>query len=433
MDGQLKAGSVLTSECGNVYKVVKMLGAGGQGEVYDVTCNDKHYALKWYFKHTATPEQKKILNKLVETGKPDDSFLWPEDVVFQKEGESFGYIMPLRSKEYKSIIDLMKCRANPSFYSLARAAYNLVKGYQKLHAAGYQYRDISFGNVFFNPDNGDVKICDNDNVTPNGAKEGGVYGTPRFMAPEIVRGEAKPSRNTDRFSLAVLLFYMFMVNHPLEGAEEAKIKCMDIHAMNRLYGTNPIFIYDPDNAKNRPVPGYHDNAIIYWEIYPQYLKDLFIKSFTVGLSEPAKRVTEKEWQDAIAKLMSGIVICPDCGAEVFFDDAKDLAEHVCWNCSRAVKIPSRIVLGKKKIKVPITSATKLYSHHINEDYDMDTIVGTIVVNPKNPSLWGIRNMTNENWTYIKGDGTQIAVAPGKAASIAKSAKINFGTVEGEFE
>lgn len=433
MDGQLNTGETLTSECGNTYKVVKMLGAGGQGEVYDVTSNNEHYALKWYFKHTATSEQKKILVKLVEKGKPDESFLWPEDLIFQKEGEPFGYIMPLRQKEYKSIIDLMKQRVNPSFYSLTRSAYNLVKGYQKLHMAGYQYRDISFGNVFFNPDNGDVKICDNDNVTPNGTKEGGVYGTPRFMAPEIVRGEEKPSRNTDRFSLAVLLFYMFMVNHPLEGAEEAKIKCMDIHAMNKIYGANPIFIYDPVNTKNRPVPGYHDNAIIYWKIYPQYLKDLFTKSFTVGLNEPAKRVTEKEWQDAIAKMMSGIVICPECGAEVFFDESKKFSDHVCWNCGIVVPIPSRIVLGKKKIHVPITSDTKLYSHHINENYDMDTVVGEITVNPKNPSLWGIRNMTNNNWTYIKGDGTQIAVAPGKAAAIAKNAKINFGIIEGTFE
>lgn len=39
MDGQLKSGTMMASECGNIYKVIKMLGSGGQGEVYDVTCN----------------------------------------------------------------------------------------------------------------------------------------------------------------------------------------------------------------------------------------------------------------------------------------------------------------------------------------------------------------------------------------------------------
>ena len=63
------------------------------------------------------------------------------------------------------------------------------------------------------------------------------------MAPEIVTGKAKPSRNTDLFSLAVLLFYMFMLNHPLEGKREARIKCMDIPAMNMLYGTDPLCIH----------------------------------------------------------------------------------------------------------------------------------------------------------------------------------------------
>lgn len=90
--------------------------------------------------------------------------------------------------------------------------------------------------MFFDPDTGDVLICDNDNVSANGIDNSSVYGTPRFMAPEIVMGQAKPSRNTDLYSLAVLLFYMFMMGHPLEGKLEAEIKCMDIHAMNKLYG-----------------------------------------------------------------------------------------------------------------------------------------------------------------------------------------------------
>lgn len=34
MDGQLKAGTFLTSESSNKYKVNALLGAGGQGEVY---------------------------------------------------------------------------------------------------------------------------------------------------------------------------------------------------------------------------------------------------------------------------------------------------------------------------------------------------------------------------------------------------------------
>ena len=64
MDGQLTVGTVLTSECGNKYVIQKLLGAGGQGEVYDVLCGSKHYALKWYFKGSATDNQKKILDNI---------------------------------------------------------------------------------------------------------------------------------------------------------------------------------------------------------------------------------------------------------------------------------------------------------------------------------------------------------------------------------
>ena len=440
MEHLLTAGTELVSECGNKYRVVSFLGAGGQGEVYEVSCGTKHYALKWYFKSNATETQKIILDKLIEKGSPTkgetkDVFLWPQDLIYKVAGEPFGYIMELREKRYKGIVDLMKCRTNPSFENLIKACFNLTKGYLKLHEQGYQYRDISFGNAFFDPDTGDVKICDNDNVTPNGATDGGIIGTPRFMAPEIVRGEARPSRNTDRFSLAVLLFYMLMVSHPLEGKEEAKIKCMDPAAMKKLYGTNPVFVHDPNNKSNRPVPGYQDNAIVYWEMYPEYIKDLFTESFTVGLNTPAKRITENQWLDAFAKMMSGIVKCQDCGAEILYDPVKGKDGHICWNCKKKVTIGSQIVIGKgsKQIKIPINSETKLYSHHINGDYDMSTVIGEVVTNPNDPAKWGIRNKTNINWTYEKANGSQVAVPSGKAATIAKDVSIDFGTVKGTFE
>ncbi len=431
MEGQLKTGTVLTSESSNKYKVKALLGAGGQGEVYDVECNGKHYALKWYFKHMATKEQKAILDNLISKGSPDASFLWPQDLIFKSFGESFGYIMPLRPKNYKSIVDMMKRRAEPSFYALSRAAFNLTKGYEKLHSMGFSYRDISFGNLFFDPDTGDVLICDNDNVAANGATGSSVYGTPRFMAPEIVVGKEKPSRNTDLFSLAVLLFYMFMMGHPLEGKLEADIKCMDIHAMNRLYGTNPVFVYDPNNKTNRPVPGYQENVRIYWDLYPQYIRDLFTQSFTVGLANPGKRVTEKKWMEAFANLMTGITKC-SCSAEVFFDEAKSNngAAHICWNCSKTVNFPPSLVVGKSRVL--LLKDAKIYAHTITGNYDINTVVGTVIQNPNNPNLWGIRNETSDNWTYIKPDGQQIPVASGRSASIAKDVKIDFGQMIGEF-
>ena len=432
MDGQLKNGSIIISQSGNRYTVQKLLGAGGQGEVYAVKLGTETYALKWYFKHTATVMQRNILENLISKGKPDSSFLWPMDLISQSDG-SLGYIMELRPPEFKSIVDLMKRKAEPNFYNLCKVAFNLTKGYQKLHGMGYSYRDISFGNLFFNPDNGEVLICDNDNVSINGKDDSSVYGTPRFMAPEIVVGKAKPSRNTDLFSLAVLLFYIFMLNHPLEGKLEANIKCMDIFAMNQLFGTNPIFIFDPDDKSNRPLRGYQDNAIIYWDLYPQQLKDLFTQAFTIGLKSPARRVTENKWLETFANMMSEIIICPNCGAEVFLDENKENlgVAHTCWNCQSIVAVTESIVIGNNR--VVINKDTKLYQHHINSNGDMDTVIGSISINPNNPNIWGIRNDGTDNWTYIKADGMQVPVAPGKSAAIVSGAKINFGEIIGEFK
>ena len=429
MDGQLRPGTVITTQAQISYRVVSLLGAGGQGEVYDVEAGGQHKALKWYFSGSALPQQLEILTRLVELGTPDSSFLWPEDLALDPQEERFGYIMGLRPKNYKGLQDLLKCRIDPTFEVLCRTAFNLVRAYEKLHSKGNCYRDISFGNLFFDPETGDVLICDNDNVAPRDMP-GLVMGTPRFMAPEIVRGEAKPSRYTDQFSLAVLLFYIFMVAHPLDGKREAQIKCYDIPAQNKLYGTDPLFIFDPNDDSNRPVPGIQDNALIYWPMYPQELKDLFTESFTVGLMNPNKRVTENRWLAVLGNMLSGIVHCPKCGAEIFFDNAHPSASR-CWHCNGTVAMPTTLVIGKRRVLLQPDAILPTYQ--IDGRYDTEDAAGRVVRNPKNPALLGLRNESKDNWTYIKTDGSHLVVAPGKTAGIAKGAKIDFGVKTGEFE
>jgi len=209
-------------------EILELIGSGGQGQVYRVSLSDHEYALKWYFPNIATPEQREAIERLVHKGPPNDRFLWPLDLAICQGVPSFGYLMQLREPRYRGLADLMSREVDPAFRTLTNVAIELADSFLRLHSVGLCYSDISFGNIFFDPETGEVVICDNDNVAVDGEGRSGVLGTPRFMAPEIVCGNAWPTTSTDLYSLAVILFYIFMVHHPLEGRREREIACLDL-------------------------------------------------------------------------------------------------------------------------------------------------------------------------------------------------------------
>ncbi|MCJ7532510.1 MAG: hypothetical protein MUO64_15955 [Anaerolineales bacterium] len=428
--------TVQTSYPGLDCTVEQFIGGGGQGVVYRAKWKGKLVALKWYFPHAATQDQRKTLETLIKKGPPDERFLWPLVITTAPGVSDYGYIMPLREARYKGILDLMKGRVSPTFRALITAGIDLAHSFLQLHTQGLCYRDISFGNVFFDPQNGEILICDNDNVGIDGEAKAGVLGTPRFMAPEVVTGNALPSSKTDLFSLAVLLFYMLMVHHPLEGAKEANIHCFDLPAMTKLYGTEPVFIFDPQDVSNRPVKGLHDNALVYWLLYPKFLRDLFTKAFTDGIRDPQNgRVRESEWRAALVRLRDAIVYCLHCGAESLYDTetlkASGGKPGVCWSCKQELRLPFRIRIGNNITM--LNYDTHLYPHHIDKDrmYDFSKPVAEVVPHPQNPQVWGLKNLSNEKWTILAQDGTPRDIESGKSATLATGLKINFGKTEGE--
>lgn len=421
---------------GMTCKVKQFIGSGTQGEVYRADQGGKDVALKWYFPQWATSDQRTVIETLIKKGPPSKNFLWPTELASSPGMKGFGYIMPLRENRYKSIVDLMKGRADPSFRALMTAGFELSHSFLQLHAKGLCYRDISHNNIFFDPKTGDVLICDNDNVAVDGIAKSNISGTPRFMAPEIVRGEALPNTQTDLFSLAVLLFYMLMIHHPLEGRKEAEIKCFDPPAMKKIYGTEPVFIFDPHDNSNRPVKGYHDNALVFWPIYPQFLQNLFIKAFTDGINDSQNgRIRESEWRAAMVRLRDSIIYCPNCGKENFYDiDAlrtSNGASTYCWSCKRKIILPPRIRIGKNVIM--LNYDTKLFSHHVDDQkmYDFTQPIAAVSQHPKDPSIWGLKNLSSEKWVVTCDNGDIRDVEPQRNATLGSNIKINFGNVEGE--
>lgn len=431
----LRLHSTVHTLSGHPCTVETFLGGGGQGEVYRALLDGKPLAVKWYFAEQATSAQQQNLETLIRKGPPSAQFLWPMELVTAPDVPGFGYIMPLREARFKSIVDLMKRRIEPSFQALATAGLQLAQAFLELHAQGLCYRDISFGNVFFDPNTGDIQVCDNDNVAIDGEGASGVLGTPRFIAPEVVRGDASPSTQTDLFSLSVLLFYLLHIHHPLEGAKEASIKCFDLPAMTRLYGIEPLFIFDPAEDANRPVRGVHDNALEYWPLYPQFLRERFIQAFTAGLHDPHARVRESEWRATLVQLRDAIFYCGHCGAENFYDGETLRANAgqpgICWSCQQPLRLPYRLRMGRDVIM--LNHDTQLFPHHLDSQrrYDLSQPLASIQRHPQNPNLWGLKNLSPDKWVMTATDGTVRDVEPGRSVSLATGVKVNFGQMEGE--
>lgn len=259
---EFKKGKTIKLVNGEDITIISKLGEGGQGVVYKVRYHDKDYALKWYFPKSIT-NQTKFYNNLVSNanlGSPAKEFLWPLAVTEIQEG-SFGYIMDLRPAEYKNFAHFLNAVARfKNTSAVINATINMVNAFQALHRKGYSYQDLNDGNFFVNPDNGDLLICDNDNVAPYGESLG-VGGKSRYMAPEVVLGLTKPNLDTDLFSLAVVLFLMIFISHPLEGAKVASCPCLIDEAEKRFYASEPVFVFDPNDLSNRPVRGIHNNII----------------------------------------------------------------------------------------------------------------------------------------------------------------------------
>lgn len=431
-------GDMISSQSGISLKIINFIGEGGQGEVYEVESGGNRWALKYYTKETfATPELRKNIRSLIDIGSPDKTFLWPFDIVEKPDDLFFGYIMPLRAENFFSLIDYVKRRINPSFYSIITAAYNLAESFSKLHALGLCYRDISLGNVFFDPDIGDVMICDNDNVCYNNNSHSliGVGGTAGFVAPEIVMGKKIPSRNTDLYSLSVLLFHLLCIAHPLNGLKEANTDCWDDEIAKKIHGAEAVFIFDPNNDTNRPDPNIHQNALLFWNLYPNSVKQFFIQAFTEGISDPDNgRVRENEWKGALIHLRDSLFHCQHCDGEVFFDytmmNDSLHSQLLCWRCKKPVTIPPMITIGANN-PVLLNENTILFFYHLNpSSFDMNTPIARV---SKHPSMerYGLQNLTSHTWTVTSPDGMKAEVTSQKNALIGNGILIDFGSVKGK--
>ena len=417
---ELKKGDKVSLTNGSQAVIVNELGRGGQGIVYLVEVGGQKMALKWYINKPSDWFYKN-LEENISKGAPSEAFLWPEYLTMKQQG-TFGYVMKLRPQGYFEFGQYLLARVQfKSLDAIVNAAMKICEGFKALHLSGLSYQDLNDGNFFIHPETGDVLICDNDNVAPEG-ENSGILGKARYMAPEVVTGAKMPSKQTDRYSLSVVLFLLFYGNHPLEGARVLACPCMTEKYEKQFYGSDAIFIYDPTNKNNLPVRGVHNNVMRKWPAFPAILREAFLKEFSHEcLTNQDARCLERDWQKTIQKVRDMLVVCPECNQETFVED--DSAPK-CINCGKTFTLPGTLKINDRSVL--LTPNTKVY---IDMDNKPDI---QVVAVPGDKYPVQLKNITTNNWTVETPSGKLKAIEPNQCMPVKAGLKVNLmGTVKGE--
>lgn len=400
---------------GQSVKILNYIAEGGQGEVYKVAFNGSEYALKWYSKIVPSDAFYANLAHNIKIGPPEEYFLWPQAITEKVKGR-FGYIMRLRPTGYKEYGEFLLGNARfKSWDLLFKAALNIVESYFALHSMGYSYQDLNEGSFFINPDNGDVLICDNDNVAPFGENLG-VKGMPKYMAPEVVLNKSRPNTHTDRFSLAVILFRLFYIDHPLEGKYTIQFPLTDAIGA-QLFGERPIFVYDPNNEMNRPDPEAHTNVIERWPMFPPDLTAAFTKAFTKGLKDVNSRITEQQWLEVLTKAR-GMLIKLD-GKEQFVNAYKP--ESIPHGC--------RLLRTEEKV-IALAPESVLYKCQVDRiSNDYKTPAALVKPSISDKSIYGLGNLSDNKWICTLPGKSPVEINPKAFAPLIPGTTIDFGNIK----
>lgn len=293
-------GSEISLESGDTIEVSgDYLKKGGQGYIYRASFNNNPVILKWYHSKSVlnNTDFRSNLHELTKL-KQISGFVMPRMLTTIRNGE-FGFIME-QIPDDSNIVQLSSVIYDPDIEFKAtkariEAPVLIAESFAALHEKNLVFRDINDTNIFVNIRSPKIYICDCDNISePN--TNSSVKGKPGFMAPELESSGSRknPDELSDRYSLAVVLYMLILRDHPFEGKA---MEGLDRDSMNDSIKCKRVFTMSPSDQSNRPDIHVIDN----WNGLPEYIRELFIRTFTTGIEQREERASAKEWSKSLRK------------------------------------------------------------------------------------------------------------------------------------
>ena len=225
------------------YRIERLLGAGGMGEVYlaEDTKLDRRVAIKFLPPDLEADElaKRRLIREARAAAKLEHPNICATHEVTEEAGRSFIVMQYVEGETLGSRIQRKPLELRESLEVIVQVADALAEA----HSRGIIHRDIKPQNIMITP-RGQVKVLDfglaklilasgltpNEGQTPSVLSAPGVVvGTAPYMSPEQARGVGSVDARSDLFSIGVVLYECIAGRPPFSGATAIETCSQVIH------------------------------------------------------------------------------------------------------------------------------------------------------------------------------------------------------------
>ncbi|MEM9193232.1 MAG: serine/threonine-protein kinase [Myxococcota bacterium] len=216
------------------YEIVRKLGEGGMGAVYEARRRviDRRVAIKTLHAHLASHEDvvRRFLNEARAVNEiGHENILEIYDFGQFEDGAPFLVMELLEGEDLSELVD----RVGPlSLGRAARIVRQVCDALSATHRKNIVHRDLKPENVFLTQNRARpdfVKVLDFGVSKFRGqeshlrTKTGVAVGTPYFMAPEQARGKSDLDHRADIYALGVLLYNVLTNDYPFVAESQPEL------------------------------------------------------------------------------------------------------------------------------------------------------------------------------------------------------------------
>lgn len=364
----------VTDDAGVEFTLDTKIAEGAQGAVYRVAGHPE-YAIK-LLNRPEDLDQIAAVRRL-----PLDGLRVAAPLTLIRNG-GFGYLMRLASDmtpirepylppEFGSRI------TNAEWYAgtgglrrrLAIAA-NMAGSITALHERGLAYVDLNPNNVMVSDDlaRTETWLIDTDNLTSRADPRWEILGFPGYAAPERAKRGSPPSTLADTYTLAIHVFRMLVMRHPLEGVAT---DALDGDTAQQLMDRGELpYVADPADQSNQLPPRIFP-AALFPLVLSGRMRKLAERTFVAGRLDPTKRPGSAQWREVLFSALDNVIDCPTgCGWTYFRLQVK------CPNCGAPTEATTLVTVYPAAEEQPLPARDTLVASQ-----NLDT-----AVTPRH--LWG---------------------------------------------